>query len=246
MHVAPTLRRYIVDLVEATRHHPDVYLGASPRASIMLLRAARAIAAADERDYVIPDDVKALAVAGARAPDHRDRRRRDERPRACRSILAGDPRRGRGAGLGDADALGPRRHRLRRRPRDVGRRPHRRLRRPRGRRGRPDRPPVLRGAVRALGTPADLRSSAALGHPGRRRAPACTVHSTSRTAPRRRPRSCSWRTGSRRRSAAPRDSWSTGVPGRSVAARLLHVAPPGPRSLPPGPAHRRHRPTPSR
>jgi len=60
VHVSPTIRRYIVDLVEATRNHPDVYLGASPRASIMLLRAARALAAADERDYVIPDDVKAL------------------------------------------------------------------------------------------------------------------------------------------------------------------------------------------
>jgi MoxR-like ATPase len=62
VHVAPAIRRYIVDLVEATRHHSDMYLGASPRASIMVLRASRAMAAADERDYVIPDDVKALAV----------------------------------------------------------------------------------------------------------------------------------------------------------------------------------------
>jgi len=60
VHVSAAVRRYIVDLVEATRRHPDVYLGASPRASIMLLRAARAIAASEERDYVIPDDVKAL------------------------------------------------------------------------------------------------------------------------------------------------------------------------------------------
>ncbi len=62
VHVAPAIRRYIVDLVEATRHHSDMYLGASPRASIMVLRASRAMAAAEERDYVIPDDVKALAV----------------------------------------------------------------------------------------------------------------------------------------------------------------------------------------
>jgi MoxR-like ATPase len=62
VHVAPAIRRYIVDLVEATRNHPEVYLGASPRASIMILRAARALAAATERDYVVPDDVKALAV----------------------------------------------------------------------------------------------------------------------------------------------------------------------------------------
>jgi MoxR-like ATPase len=62
VHVAPAIRRYIVDLVGATRNHADVYLGASPRAGIMILRAARAFAAADERDYVIPDDVKALAL----------------------------------------------------------------------------------------------------------------------------------------------------------------------------------------
>jgi MoxR-like ATPase len=48
--------------VEATRRHSDVYLGASPRASIALLRAARAMAAADQRDFVIPDDVKTLTV----------------------------------------------------------------------------------------------------------------------------------------------------------------------------------------
>jgi len=62
VHVAPALRRYIVALVEATRHHSDMYLGASPRASIMILRAARAMAASEERDFVIPDDVKALAI----------------------------------------------------------------------------------------------------------------------------------------------------------------------------------------
>ena len=62
VHVAPAVRRYIVDLVDATRRHDDLYLGASPRASIMLLRAARALAASRERDYVVPDDVKELAV----------------------------------------------------------------------------------------------------------------------------------------------------------------------------------------
>ena len=64
VHVAPALQRYIVAVSDATRQHPDVYLGASPRASIMLLRAARAMAASDGRDYVIPDDVKALVVPG--------------------------------------------------------------------------------------------------------------------------------------------------------------------------------------
>ena len=60
--VADPLRRYIVDLVDSTRRHPDVYLGGSPRASLMLLRAARALAASEERDYATPDDVKALAI----------------------------------------------------------------------------------------------------------------------------------------------------------------------------------------
>jgi MoxR-like ATPase len=60
VHVAETLRRYIVAFSEATRRHPEMYLGASPRASIMLLRASRALAATEGRDYVIPDDVKAL------------------------------------------------------------------------------------------------------------------------------------------------------------------------------------------
>ncbi|HCP62142.1 MAG TPA: ATPase, partial [Actinobacteria bacterium] len=62
VHVAQSLRRYIVEISGATRKHPDVYLGASPRASIMLLRAARAMAAFEGRDYVIPDDIKELVV----------------------------------------------------------------------------------------------------------------------------------------------------------------------------------------
>jgi MoxR-like ATPase len=62
VYVADSLRRYIVDVAEATRRHPDVYLGASPRAAIMLLRAARAMAASDGRDYAIPDDIKALVI----------------------------------------------------------------------------------------------------------------------------------------------------------------------------------------
>jgi MoxR-like ATPase len=60
VHVADPLRRYIVELVRATRHHAAVELGASPRASLALLRAARVAAATSGRDYAIPDDVKAL------------------------------------------------------------------------------------------------------------------------------------------------------------------------------------------
>ena len=61
MHVAPELRGYIVDLVDATRRHPDLLLGVSPRGALALQRAARALAASVGRDYVIPDDVKRVA-----------------------------------------------------------------------------------------------------------------------------------------------------------------------------------------
>jgi MoxR-like ATPase len=59
--VADPLRTYIVDVVNATRKTPDLALGASPRASLGLLRATRALAAAEGRDYSTPDDVKMLA-----------------------------------------------------------------------------------------------------------------------------------------------------------------------------------------
>ncbi len=59
--VDPSVADYIVRLVGATRVHPDVYLGASPRGSIALYRAGQALAGLLGRDYVIPDDVKALA-----------------------------------------------------------------------------------------------------------------------------------------------------------------------------------------
>lgn len=60
--VSPLVKRYIVDLVRATRSHPDVYLGASPRGSLALTRTSQARAAILGRDYVLPDDIKALAL----------------------------------------------------------------------------------------------------------------------------------------------------------------------------------------
>jgi MoxR-like ATPase len=63
VHVAPALGRYIVDLVEATRHHRDLMLGVSPRGALALQRTARTLAASLGRSYVIPDDIKALAPA---------------------------------------------------------------------------------------------------------------------------------------------------------------------------------------
>ncbi len=61
IYVDPTVSDYIVRLVNATRSHPDVYLGASPRGSLALYRAGQALAALLGRDYVIPDDVKQLS-----------------------------------------------------------------------------------------------------------------------------------------------------------------------------------------
>ncbi len=61
IYVDPSVADYIVRLVNATRTHPDVYLGASPRGSIALYRSGQALAALNGRDYVIPDDVKQLA-----------------------------------------------------------------------------------------------------------------------------------------------------------------------------------------
>jgi MoxR-like ATPase len=63
VYVDQAVADYIVRLVTATREHPDVYLGASPRGSINLYRSGQALAALEGRDYVIPDDVKQLAVA---------------------------------------------------------------------------------------------------------------------------------------------------------------------------------------
>jgi MoxR-like ATPase len=60
--VAAQVKQYIIALAAATRSAPELRLGASPRAALQLLRASRARAALDGRDYVIPDDIQALAV----------------------------------------------------------------------------------------------------------------------------------------------------------------------------------------
>ena len=62
VHVAESLKQYVIRLVAATRASPELRLGASPRATLHLLRAGRARAALDGRDFVIPDDMQALAV----------------------------------------------------------------------------------------------------------------------------------------------------------------------------------------
>ena len=61
-HVSDAVRRYAVDLVNATRRSPDLRLGASPRATLQLLRAAKALSALEGRSYVLPDDLQRLAL----------------------------------------------------------------------------------------------------------------------------------------------------------------------------------------
>ena len=62
VHVEDSLQEYIIQLVNDTREHPDLALGASPRASLALFKASQAQAALRGRDYVLPDDIKALVV----------------------------------------------------------------------------------------------------------------------------------------------------------------------------------------
>ena len=62
VHCAVSVKRYIAELTAATRRHPDISLGASPRASNMLMQAAKSRALIKGRDYVRPDDVQALAI----------------------------------------------------------------------------------------------------------------------------------------------------------------------------------------
>jgi MoxR-like ATPase len=61
--ISPAVKRYIVELTTRTRQSADVYLGASPRGSLALARASQARAAMTGRDFILPDDVQALAGA---------------------------------------------------------------------------------------------------------------------------------------------------------------------------------------
>ena len=62
VHVAESVGRYAIDLVRATREHQDTMVGASPRGSLSLLLCSRALALIEGRDFVIPEDIKRLAV----------------------------------------------------------------------------------------------------------------------------------------------------------------------------------------
>ena len=62
VHVDKSLNSYIVDIVNQTRKHPDITLGSSPRGSLCLFRASQAWALYNNRDYVIPDDIKKMVI----------------------------------------------------------------------------------------------------------------------------------------------------------------------------------------
>ncbi len=62
VYISPAVRQYLVEVVSATRHHPQVALGASPRASLALMMGAQANAVLAERDHVTPDDVQRMAI----------------------------------------------------------------------------------------------------------------------------------------------------------------------------------------
>ncbi|MCC7019151.1 MAG: AAA family ATPase [Ardenticatenales bacterium] len=63
VYVDPLIKQYVLDLVTATRAHPDIYLGASPRGTLALMRTSQATAAILGRAFVVPDDVKAMSAA---------------------------------------------------------------------------------------------------------------------------------------------------------------------------------------
>jgi MoxR-like ATPase len=62
VHVEPEMLKYIAELVNQTRQHPSIYLGASPRASVAIMVTAKAFAAMNGRDFVTPEDVKFMAA----------------------------------------------------------------------------------------------------------------------------------------------------------------------------------------
>ena len=102
VHVSEAVQRYAVALTAATRRSDDLTLGASPRATLHLVRAAKAVAAMDGRDYVLPDDVHRLArpvlahrllpsveAAMSGRSHHRDPRRRRSGPSPCPTAPVG-------------------------------------------------------------------------------------------------------------------------------------------------------------
>lgn len=94
VHVSDALRRFVLSLTQATRTHPDLRLGASPRAGLQLVRAGRALAALHGRDHVLPDDVRVLAgpvLAHRLLPSARGRTARKDPLTVVAEITAATP-----------------------------------------------------------------------------------------------------------------------------------------------------------
>ena len=94
VHVSDALRRYVLALTTATRSHPDLRLGASPRAGLQLVRAGRALAALHGRDHVLPDDIARLAapvLAHRLLPSARGRTARKDPLTVVHEIVAATP-----------------------------------------------------------------------------------------------------------------------------------------------------------
>ena len=94
VHVSDSLRRYVLALVHGTRDHPDLRLGASPRAGLQLVRAGRAFAALKGRDHVLPDDIARLAgpvLAHRLLPSARGRTARKDPLAVVAEITAATP-----------------------------------------------------------------------------------------------------------------------------------------------------------
>ncbi len=111
VHVADEVQRYVIDLVVATRSHPDLRLGASPRAALHLLRTARASAALAGRAYVVPDDVQDIAgpvLAHRLLPTAEAQIARRVPEDVVRELLDRLPISGMGAGAGRSEAAGRR------------------------------------------------------------------------------------------------------------------------------------------
>jgi MoxR-like ATPase len=111
VHVADEVQRYVIDLVVATRSHPDLRLGASPRAALHLLRTARATAALDGRMFVVPDDVQDLAgpvLAHRLLPTAEAQIARRLPEDVVRELIAQLPVSGISTGAGRSDAAGRR------------------------------------------------------------------------------------------------------------------------------------------
>lgn len=93
VYIDDSLKDYIVEIVTATRNHRDVLVGASPRGSLALMRTARALAAVSGRAYVLPDDIKAVAVStlSHRLMISQDTWRSDAGEHIIRDILSSIP-----------------------------------------------------------------------------------------------------------------------------------------------------------